>query len=586
MKKPGEYTAMFKSMANEWKWLFKYIANYKKEVVLYVVIGVFGIAMGLGSSVASKYLIDAVIDPLKDKQAIVTSAAMVIGMAVTQILINSATSRLSTVVGTRINNRIRSNIYENIVLSHWEEINKYHSGDLINRLEGDVNVVANSVISFVPNVFTRVTQFIGCLVIVIYYDPIMAIFALLSAPFLLLSSRFTTKMMRKYSLESREVNGKILSFGEESMQNLQTIKAFDLTRTYTNNFKALLEHYRKLKLDYDKFSIILTICMSLVGLFVSYSCYGWGVYRLWQGAITYGTMTLFLQISGKLTSSFSMLVSLVPSAISIATAAGRVMEVTTLPSEEDKDEEKALSLFEAAKKTGVQVKAENVTYTYKDGENAVIKNADFIVNPGETIAFIGPSGMGKTTLLRLILGLVEPDSGTAEMSVGEEKISISESTRRFCSYVPQGNTVFSGTIADNLRLVKGDATDEEIEIALKIADAWDFVSVLPLGINTVVGERGVNFSEGQVQRLSIARAVLHEAYVLIMDEATSALDTVTEGKVLANLMESNPLRTCIITTHRPSMLKYCDRIYKIDEDGKLELTDESELVEEAETTEE
>ena len=368
MKKPGEYTAMFKSMANEWKWLFKYIANYKKEVVLYVVIGVFGIAMGLGSSVASKYLIDAVIDPLKDKQAIVTSAAMVIGMAVTQILINSATSRLSTVVGTRINNRIRSNIYENIVLSHWEEINKYHSGDLINRLEGDVNVVANSVISFVPNVFTRVTQFIGCLVIVIYYDPIMAIFALLSAPFLLLSSRFTTKMMRKYSLESREVNGKILSFGEESMQNLQTIKAFDLTRTYTNNFKTLLEHYRKLKLDYDKFSIILTICMSLVGLFVSYSCYGWGVYRLWQGAITYGTMTLFLQISGKLTSSFSMLVSLVPSAISIATAAGRVIEVTTLPSEEDKDGEKAQALFEKAKAEKVAFVPGNPFYT--DGREA------------------------------------------------------------------------------------------------------------------------------------------------------------------------------------------------------------------------
>ena len=572
MKKPGEYGAMFKSMAAEWKWLFKYIANYKKEVVLYVIIGVFGICMGLGSSVASKYLIDAVIDPLKDKETIITSAAMVIGMAVTQILINSATSRLTTVVGTRINNSIRSNIYENIVLSYWEEINKYHSGDLVNRLEGDVNVVANSVISFVPNVFTRVAQFVGCLAIVLYYDPAMAVFALMSAPFLLISSRFTTKMMRKFSLESREVNGKILSFGEESMQNLQTIKAFDLTRTYTNNFKTLLEHYRKLKLDYDKFSIILTICMSLVGLLVSYSCYGWGVYRLWQGAITYGTMTLFLQISGKLTSAFSMLVSLGPSAISIATAAGRVMEVTTLPSEEDKDGEKAQALFEKAKEKGVEVKAENVTYTYKDGKSAVINNADFVVSPGETIALIGPSGMGKTTLLRLILGLVEPDSGDIKMRVGDEEIKISDSTRRFCSYVPQGNTIFSGTIAENLRLVKEDATDEEIENALKIADAWSFVSVLPLGINTVIGERGVNFSEGQVQRLSIARAVLHEAFVLVMDEATSALDTETEKKVLANLMESNPLRTCIITTHRPSMLQYCNRIYKINDDGSVELS--------------
>lgn len=573
MRKPSEYGALFKSMATEWKWLLKYITSYKKEVTLYVIIGVFGIVMGLGSSVASKYLIDAVIDPLKDKNTIVTTAAMVIGMALVQILINSATSRLSTVVGTRINNSIRSNIYEKIVLSHWEEINKYHSGDLINRLEGDVNVVSNSIISFVPNVFTRVAQFVGCLAIVLYYDPAMAIFALMSAPFLLLSSRFTTRMMRKFSLESREVNGKILSFGEESMQNLQTIKAFDLTRTYTNNFKTLLENYRKLKLDYDKFSIILTICMSLVGLVVSYSCYGWGVYRLWQGAITYGTMTLFLQISSKLTSSFSLLVSLVPSAISIATAAGRVMEVTNLSFEKDVDKEKAENLLEEAKIKGVKVCAENVTYTYSEGKKPVIKNADFVVSPGETIAFIGPSGMGKTTLLRLILGLVEPDSGTVKMTIGDESLLISDSTRRFCSYVPQGNTIFSGTIAENLRLVKEEATEKEIEEALKVADAWDFVSALPSGINTIIGERGVNFSEGQVQRLSIARAVLHEASVLVMDEATSALDGETEKKVLANLMESNPLRTCIITTHRPSMLQYCNRIYKINENGSLELSE-------------
>ena len=160
------------------------------------------------------------------------------------------------------------------------------------------------------------------------------------------------------------------------------------------------------------------------------------------------------------------------------------------------------------------------------------------------------------------------------MLIDGEKLRISDSTRRFCSYVPQGNTVFSGTIKDNLLLVNETATDEDIENALKIADAWDFVSILPLGTDTIIGERGVNFSEGQVQRLSIARAVLRNANVLIMDEATSALDSEAEGRVLTNLMKSNPLRTCIITTHRPSMLQYCDRIYKIDESGTLVLCEQ------------
>lgn len=569
MRKPKEYTSLLRSMSGEWKWLLRYISRYRLEIFLYVVIGLLGIGMGLGSSVASKHLIDAVV--LHSNDTIVVTAAMVIGLAVSQVFINAGTSRISSVVGTRINNEIRSNIYEHIVLSRWEDINKYHSGDLINRLEGDVNTVSNSIISFIPSVFTRCAQFFGCLIIVLYYDPTMVFFALMSAPFLFLSSRFSTKMMRKYNLQSREMNGKIISFGEESMQNLQTIKAFDLTRKYTNNFKVLLGSYRKMRLDYDKFSIIMSICMSIIGLVVSYSCYGWGVYRLWQGAISYGTMTLFLQLSGQLTTSFSSLVSLVPAAISIATAAGRVMEVTKLPCENDLEKEKAEGMLKTALEKGITVSAKNVTYTYDGGEQAVLNNVDFTVSPGETIAFVGPSGEGKTTLLRLVLGLVEPDSGKMQMETDGEIINISDSTRRFCSYVPQGSAVFSGTVADNLRIVNPDATEDEITDALKIADAWSFIEELPLGINTFIGERGVNFSEGQIQRISIARAVLRKAQVLIMDEATSALDSDTESRVLKNLMMSDPKRTCIITTHRPSMLQYCDRVYKISENGTLKI---------------
>ncbi len=567
MKKPQEYAALLKSMSIEWKWLLKYVFHYRFEIVFYVIAGIVATLMGLASSIASKYLIDAVV--AHDKDIIAFSVGLVIGLAVLQAVISAVTSRVASALGTRIRNEIRGDIYEHMVRSQWRDIKKFHSGELINRLEGDVSTVSGSIINFIPSIFTRTIQFAGCLGIVLYYDPTMALFTLLSTPFLFLTSRLSTKMMRKYSKESREINGKILSFSEESMQNLQTIKAFDLVRTYTGNFKSLLDNYRKIKIEHDKFSIAMTMFMSLIGLAVSYSCYGWGIFRLWQGAITYGTMSMFLQISGKLTASFSALVSLVPGAISIATAAGRIMEVTSLPLEEDVDGDKAKLLESAARENGITVFAEKMSYSYEDGSETVLNNIDFRVEPGETVALIGQSGEGKTTILRLVLGLMKPDNGTIQMHINGEKLNVSDSTRRFCSYVPQENSVFSGTVADNLRMVRAEATDEELIEALEIAEIWSYIKEQPLGLQTVIGERGINFSEGQIQRISIARAIIRKSPVLLMDEATSALDAETEGKVLNNLMKSDKKRTCIITTHRPSMLQYCDRIYKLDENGRL-----------------
>jgi ABC-type bacteriocin/lantibiotic exporter with double-glycine peptidase domain len=568
MKKANEYSTLFKNISAEWKWLLKVMSHYRFEVVIYTLMGVVGIAMGLGASVASKYLIDAVVG--HNSGTVLSAAALVIGLAVLQIVITTANSFISSRVSTRVSNEIRAEIYDAMATAYWEGINKYHSGELVNRLEGDVNSVSGNVISFLPGLITKSMQFFGCLFIVLYYDATLAFFALMSAPVLFFSSRFMTKMMRKYNLETRQMNGKVLSFSEESIQNLQTIKAFGLTTEYAKKFKVILNNYRNMRLTHDKFSILTTLCLSAIGLIVSFLCYGWGVYRLWDGAITFGTMTLFLQLSGSLTSSFSSIVAMVPNAISVATAAGRIKEITELPKENMEDQEKAKSLLSLARDSGVSVVAENVTYSYADGDRNVLEEISFFAHPGETVAFVGPSGEGKTTILRLLLGLVEKTQGSLTMGLANgEKIDVSPSTRLFCSYVPQENAIFTGTIAENLRIVNPDATDEELRSALEIADALDFVESLPFGLDSIVGERGVNFSEGQVQRISIARAVLCNAPVLIMDEATSALDKATEEKVLRSLMAADKKRTCIITTHRPSMLEYCDRIYEIQENGTL-----------------
>ena len=345
---------------------------------------------------------------------------------------------------------------------------------------------------------------------------------------------------------------------------MQQIKAFNLIPLFNQRFSKIQQKYINITLEYNKVSIYISAFLSLIGAVVSYACFGWGAYRLWTGHITYGTMTMFLQLANSLSDGFSGIVSMIPSAIDVTTSAGRIMEVINLPKEEE--ETSNLPQVSEVKKNGLKVVFENVTFQYKTGDK-VLKKVNLLAAPQEIIALVGPSGEGKTTTIRMLLGLITPQEGNCylsqEGSLPGSRIPLSASTRKYFSYVPQGNTLFGGTIAENMRMVKEDATEEEIIDALKAACAYDFVSQLPDGIYTQIIENGNGFSEGQYQRLCIARAILHEAPILLLDEATSALDVATERKVLRNILKMGRTRTCILTTHRPSVLSMCNRVYNI-----------------------
>lgn len=553
---------MLKEMYIEAKWMYTYVYKYKWGVVFYIFLGILGTLMSLASSVASKYLIDAVTGYDSDNIGLII--CMILGMSLGNIIINSITSRISTKINIKVGNEIRADIYDKIINTDWESMSSFHSGDLLNRLTDDSSTVASSVLGWVPNLITQVVQFVCILSVVLYYDSTMAVIALMSAPITILISKSLMLRMRRFNKDIRKVRSDMMSFNEESFQNLQSLKAFNLSNVFSRRLRDVQEKYSNVSLEYNKFSILTSGFMSLVGTAVYYSCFGWGVYRLWTGHITYGTMTLFLQLSSRLSGSFSGLIDLVPSAIGATTAAGRIMEVVELPREKFTDDDLIKIMSKNIDRGGVSVELNDVDFNYLNNDKAVFENANIEANPSEIIALVGPSGEGKSTMMRLILGLTNPKGGQAVIKdTNGLECSISASTRNLMAYVPQEKTMFSGTIAENMRMVKLDATDEEIINALKAACAYEFIEKLPDGIYSKIGERGAGFSEGQNQRLSIARAILRDSPILLLDEATSALDITTERRVLRSIMEKNPNKTCIVTTHRPSVLTMCDKVYKI-----------------------
>lgn len=560
-----------KEMWEEIRWMFSYGKNYKKEIVFYTILGVFSTVMSLISSVASKELIN-IVTGIQTNRAL-EMAVLMVSMSLFSLLFNQAMSRITLKINIRIQNEIQADIFDKIIEVNWLDLSGYHGGDLLNRFSSDVGTVANSAIGWVPNLIINFFSFIATLCLILYYDPTMLFLTLANMPIMLLSSKVMMSRLRKYDMKVKEMNSEMMAFETETFSNIDSIKSFSLVHLFSDRLKGFQKRFKDVSLEYNWFSIKYNTIISLLGMVVSFSFYGWAVYRLWSGAINYGEMTLFLQQSGRLSSTFSALVSIIPSTISATISAKRLMEIIFLPKEPL--DIKTSEYLDRIQDKGFSLELEDVYFSYIQNKNVLV-SSDLKANPGEIVALVGPSGEGKTTMIRLFLGLITPNQGNAYLiDYQGKKYHLDASTRSLFAYVPQGNTIFSGTIAENLRMVKEDASDEEIIKALKSACAYEFVSRLEGGINAKIGARGQGLSEGQCQRIAIARALLREAPILLLDEATSALDVSTERKVLNNIMINHPNKTCIVTTHRPSVLNMCQRVYRV-MDTKLTVLSEEE----------
>lgn len=559
----------FSEFFDDWKWIFSYSRKYKWIIVFYTLLGVLSTTLGLVSSVVSKYMIDIITGYQVSKLWLL--ALIMVFSTVFSLVFSSLVSRFSTKLTIFVNNDIQSSIFDKIIDADWLSLSKYANGDLLNRFNSDVGAVANNAVSWLPNLIICVYKFIATFAVILYYDVTMALIALISAPFLLLMSRYLMRKNKEYRKRVLEMNSKLMSFEVETFYNFDTIKSFGVADHYSKGLRKWQQKYKDYSLDYNMFSIKTNILTSLLSTMVSFIAFGYCLFRLWSGAITYGTMTLFLSQRAQFSSCFSSLVSIIPGMLNSSISAHRIRELVELPKEVHIPESSELDALVA---DGFTVRMRDVNFSYVE-DTRVITESAFVARPGEIVALVGPSGEGKTTMIRLILGLVRPESGEATIfgSDGRE-VPMNAETRHLFAYVPQGNTILSGTIAENMRMVKEDATDGEIVEALKVACAWDFVSKMPETIHSQIGEKGRGFSEGQAQRIAIARAVLRDAPILLLDEATSALDVTTERQVLRNIIQQHPNKTCIVTTHRPSVLNLCQRVYRVMETKVTELDEE------------
>ena len=559
----------FGEILDDWKWIFTYSKRYKGAIVFYIFLGILSTTLGLVGAVASKYVIDIITGHQASRLWLLIT--LTVGSTILSLVLNSVLGRIVLKLGIRIGNDVQRDIFDKIIDGDWAALNRYESGDILNRFSNDVGTVGSNAVSWLPTIIVSLYRFVATFLVILYYDWVMAVFAFATAPALLFASRYILRRQREHGKKVRKMASEVMSFEVETFYNMDTIKSFGITGQYSARLREWQEKFKKVNLDYNLFQIQTNVFMTILGSVVSMGAFGYCLYQLWTNAITYGTMTLFLQQTSKLSGAFQNVLGIIPNFLNASISAHRVRELVELPKEVHLEASRGLADKAA---DGFTVELRDLSFAYVE-DRQVVEDSRLIASPGEIVALIGASGEGKTTLIRLILALVRPGKGEAVIRAADgTEFPLNAETRTLFSYVPQGNTILSGTIADNLRMGKADATEAEMIAALETACAWEFVKELPDGIETKLGRRGKGLSEGQAQRVAIARAVLRDAPILLLDEATSALDVATERQVLRNIIRQRANKTCIVTTHRPTVLNMCQRVYRVMDTRITELSEE------------
>lgn len=539
------------------KWLYGKTKPFIPSLLVIILLGATLALMGVGTAIASKHMIDYAAS--KELNSAALSAGVFFFVVIGQIALRAFLSTYTIRVQEHFSNKLRANLYDNVARAYWSEIITYHSDDMLTRMTSDINIITDGIINVLPGIITFGLQLVFSFATLFYFDKVLAILAIFIGPITVLFYSFFKKRLKELHLKIQESESIYRAYLHECLQNIGIVKAFSLEDTSREKVNALQNTRTQWVLNRNRLNIKASSILSL-GYYTGYLLsFGWGALRLAQNRIGFGTLTAFFQLVSQVQSPFISIARTIPQLIATEGSASRLMELESLSREESVQKEVGL------KTAGIVF--QNVAFSYKN-DQPVIVDATVNINPGEIVAIVGPSGEGKTTIIRLLLSLLHNQKGNILVTDGNNQYTMNASFRKLISYVPQGNTLFSGTILENLKMGLPEATMDEVNQALRDASAYEFVYALKDNIHTLIGERGLGLSEGQAQRIAIARALLRKVPIMIFDEATSALDEVTEMKVL-NAIKNRPERpTCIFITHRPGVYALSDRILRL-ENGLL-----------------
>lgn len=539
-------------------WFWHTSRGIRMKSIVNVILGLLVVGMDFAFIWATKMTIDTATG--QDDRPLWVGCALLVGIGLVNIGISFVRRWTSAILGVKSQNLMQLRAFSRLMHSVWTGKEQFHSGDVMNRLIRDANEITSVITDTLPAAICVSVRLLLAFLYLFHFDSWLAMVVLVLAPAFFLLSKVYIRKMRSLSREIRTTDSRIHSILQESIQHRMVLKTLEQTGGMVERLERTQEHlhgqvrHRTLFSSFSNLTVNFGFTAGYLLTFI------WGVYRMESGTITYGTMLAFIQLVGQIQGPFRDMTRFVPAIVGALTAAERMEQLEQTPMEE--------SVSQKLFPHGAGIRFCNVTYRYNDGHRNVLDNFSFDFAPGSTTAILGETGAGKTTLIRMVLALLSPTRGKVEFYDATTSVAASPDTRCNLVYVPQGNTLLSGTIRDNLLLGNPDATDEDLHQALRMACA-DFVFSLPETLDTVCGEGGTGLSEGQAQRIAIARALLRQGNILLLDEATSALDTDTERQLIGNIacQARERRQTILFITHRPAVVEYCENTLRLYRNG-------------------